>query len=72
MNISLSEAIMIVFTGVIAVSTVIYTIFSAKLWKSTRSSVNIARYTGFLNLMVMLNNSIEEAEKKGSPAGLKI
>ncbi len=72
MNISLTEIIMLVFTGVIAGSTVMYTIFSRKLWKATRSSVDIARYTGFLNLMVMLNNSIEDAKRKGLPEAIML
>lgn len=58
---------MLLFTGVIAISTVCYTIFSSRLWKTTQASVDLARYSEFLNLMLMLSKYVEDAKKQGMP-----
>ena len=49
------EWIMIVFTGVIALSTAIYTYYSHKLWKATRTSTDIARYNTFMSYLMSLS-----------------
>jgi hypothetical protein len=66
----MSDVLMIVFTGVIAASTVIYTTYSVRLWKATRASVDLARYTAFMNLMVQFNQKAEEAKRKGLPEAI--
>lgn len=63
----MTEFLMIVFTGVIAISTVIYAFYSIRLWRATRASVDIARYTAFLNLMTQLAQHTEDAKRKGLP-----
>lgn len=63
----MSEVLMLIFTGVIAVSTVVYSVFSIRLWKATRSSVDMARYTAFMNLMVQLDAYVKEAKLHGRP-----
>ena len=62
-----TSIIMLIFTGVIAVSTVFYTFYSIQLWKATRASVDLARYTGFMNLMIQLSQHTEDAKRKGLP-----
>lgn len=61
------EIIMIIFTGVIALSTVVYAFYSVRLWRATRASVDLARYTAFLNLMTQLGQYAEDAKRKGLP-----
>ena len=63
----MSEIVMIIFTGVIAISTIAYTYFSYRLWKSTRASVDLARYSAFLNLLMQLDSSLKEAKSKNLP-----
>ena len=62
-----NDIVMLIFTGVIAVSTVFYTVFSIRLWRATRASVDLARYTSFLNLMTQLTQHTENAKKMGQP-----
>ena len=52
----------LIFTGVIAISTCIYSYYSAKLWKATLASVDIARYTTFMNYMTTLGQQIEQTK----------
>lgn len=63
----MSEIVMLIFTGVIAVSTVVYTYYSIKLWKATRRSTDIARYTLFINFMLELHKMAEEARLMEKP-----
>ena len=63
----MTDIVMLIFTGVISLSTLLYTIYSRRLWKETQRSVDIARYTGFFNLMILLSNRIEDAKKQGLP-----
>jgi len=63
----MTEIIMIVFTGVISVSTVCYTVYSSRLWKTTQATLDLARYTEFLNLILMLSKYVEDAKKQGVP-----
>lgn len=66
-----TDIVMLIFTGVIAVSTVFYTVYSIRLWRATRASVDLARYTAFMNLMIQLGQYTEDAKRKGQPeAGL--
>jgi len=68
----MNDIIMLVFTGVIAISTVCYTIFSSRLWKTTQASVDLARYSEFLNLMLMLGKHVDDAKKQGAPETEKL
>jgi len=64
----ISEILMILFTAVIAVSTVFYTIYSHKLWKETYSNTLISKFTLLMNYINMVDEKIkdikDENEKK--------
>lgn len=64
---SMTNTLLVVFTAIIAMSTIVYTVYSARLWKATRASVDISRYVAFMNLMLQLNQQAEEAKRKGLP-----
>jgi hypothetical protein len=53
---------MLVFTGFIAASTVVYTIVTIRLWRTTRHSVDIARYNAFMAYMTTLGTQIDKAQ----------
>lgn len=59
----MAEWIMITFTGTIAVTTIVYTIFTRRLWRETRYSSDIARYTAFTNYLTVLAAEIEKAKE---------
>ena len=50
----MSQALILIFTGVIAASTLVYTFYSIRLWRATRSSADIARFTAFMSLLTQL------------------
>jgi hypothetical protein len=56
----MNEALMTVFTAAIAVSTVIYTIVTIKLWKATMSSVDVAKATVLMNYLTTLAQEVEK------------
>jgi archaellum biogenesis protein FlaJ (TadC family) len=51
-----------VFTGVITISTVIYTVVTYRLWRTTQASVDVAKYTAFNTYLYALANEIEKAK----------
>ncbi|MBA3767017.1 MAG: hypothetical protein H0W99_08525 [Acidobacteria bacterium] len=53
----MSEYIAIVFTGMAAVATIVYTFYSIQLWRASRASVEVARLSAFVNLLTQVNNS---------------
>lgn len=63
----MSNALMLVFTGVIAGSTIIYTYFSIKLWRATRASVDVARFTAFMELLYRLYEELEKERAEEKP-----
>lgn len=65
------ELSLLICTGVIAVSTVVYTIFSMKLWMATKNSVDIARYSAFMNYYFTLVGKIEDIREE-DPQGAAI
>ena len=56
----MNETLMTVFTAVIAVSTVIYTIVTIKLWKATMSSVDVAKATVLMSYLTTLAQEVEK------------
>src|SRR6266545_62780 len=58
---------MLLFTGVIAASTVVYTIYSIRLWKATRASAEISRYTLFISFMMELDRQVQLAKLQQRP-----
>jgi tRNA C32,U32 (ribose-2'-O)-methylase TrmJ len=56
----MNEYLTTVFTGVIAVATVIYTVMTIRLWRATRSSVDVAKAAVLMNYLTTL---AQESEK---------
>ncbi len=63
----MSQTLIVLFTGVIAASTLVYSFYSIRLWKATRSSADIARFTAFMSLLTQLVKYIEDAKREGKP-----
>jgi hypothetical protein len=67
-NTALNDPLTIVFTAVIAGSTVVYTVLTRRLWKTTRNSVDIARYNAFMAYMTALIGQIERMKATDAAA----
>ncbi len=67
---TISTLTMLLLTGVIAASTVIYTFYSIRLWKATRLSADISRYTLFLNFIFELDRQVQLAKVAQRPDAL--
>lgn len=57
----MNNLIMLIFTGVIAASTVVYTVMSYRQWKATRLAADISRYTLFLSFLLQIHKEAERA-----------
>lgn len=57
----------LLLTGVIAASTVVYTIYSIRLWKATRLSADISRYTLFMGFIMELDRQVRLAKLQHKP-----
>jgi len=66
----MNETLMTVFTAVIAVSTVIYTIVTIKLWKATMSSVDVAKATVLMSYLTTLAQQVEKIKIDNPQAAL--
>jgi hypothetical protein len=66
----MNETLMTVFTAVIAVSTVIYTIVTIKLWKATMSSVDVAKATVLMSYLTTLAQEVEKIKIDNPQAAL--
>ena len=64
----MQDWVVVVFTGVIAVATCLYTFFTHRLWKEMRFSTDIARYTAFANYLTVLGTEIEKTKKSDPKA----
>ena len=58
---TISDTLMVIFTGVIATATVVYVIYSHKLWKETARNADIMRYYATLDFLLQLYH--EEIKK---------
>src|SRR5215216_6774678 len=63
----MKEVLMIIFVGVSAISTAVYAFYSMRLWKATRLSADIGRYTLFLSFLLQLHKYAEEARELNKP-----
>jgi len=68
---TMQDWIMIAFTGTIAVATIFYTVFTRRLWRITKRSVDIARYTTMVNYVTLLSAEIEKS-KQSDPSAAKL
>src|SRR5437660_3803621 len=66
----MSQTLIVIFTAVIAASTLVYTFYSIRLWKATRTSADIARFTAFMSLLTQLAKYIEDAKREGKPEAI--
>ena len=55
----LSEYFPILLTGIVTISTIIYTFYSILLWRTTRAAAEISRQAALSNLWAELNRYIE-------------
>ncbi len=67
-----NEVLMVVFTGVIAVATAIYSFFAIQLWRATRDSVGVSRdlfrltsFSAFFDLLMRMEADIQSAALRG-------
>ena len=70
-NFTLTDPLTVGFTAVIAISTIVYTILTLRLWRTTRASVDIARYNAFMAYMTALVAQIEKV-KSSDPVRAKL
>ncbi len=63
----MQQYLTIVLTAVISISTIIYTIYSARLYKTTRQAAEISRQAALANLWSELNNYIEVCKRENLP-----
>jgi hypothetical protein len=61
------NVLMVIFTAVIAASTVYYALYSKRLWKATKATVELNRLSGFISLMAQMDNGVREAKLRGDP-----
>lgn len=66
----MNEVFMIVFTAVAAISTVVYTIVTFKLWNATMASVDVAKATVLMNYLTTLAKEIEKIKESNPQAAL--
>ncbi|MBZ5594339.1 MAG: hypothetical protein LAP39_19020 [Acidobacteriia bacterium] len=66
----MNEVLMTVFTAVIAVSTIIYTIFTFRLWKATQGSVDVAKATVLMSYLSTLAQEIEKTKATNPQAAM--
>jgi len=64
---SVAEVVTLVFAGVVACSTTVYTYWTYRLWRSTRASVELTRMTSLMNLMAMLDKEARTAAAENRP-----
>ena len=68
----MNEVLMTVFTAVIAVSTIIYTIVTFRLWKTTQGSVDIAKATVLMSYLSTLAQEIEKTKATNPQAAMRL
>ncbi len=66
----MNEVLMTVFTAVIAVSTIIYTIVTYRLWKTTQGSVDVAKATVLMSYLTTLAQEIEKIKETNPQAAM--
>jgi hypothetical protein len=57
----------LLLTAVIATSTVVYTVYSIRLWKATRLSADISRYTLFISFIMEMDRQVQIAKATNRP-----
>src|SRR4029077_17312573 len=57
----------LILTTIVTISTVIYTIYSIQLWRTTRAAAEISRQAAFGNLWAELNRYLEILRRQDAP-----
>jgi hypothetical protein len=61
------NAIPLILTAVVTISTIIYTFYSIQLWRATRAAAEISRQAAFSNLWSELNRYLEILRQQNAP-----
>src|SRR5260221_3371532 len=59
-NMSLQEILILIFTGVIAISTAFYTYYSNKLWRETNTNTLMSKFALMMNYVELLEKKTKE------------
>ena len=57
----------LILTAIVTISTIIYTICSIQLWRTTRAAAEISRQAAFSNLWAELNRYLEILREQDAP-----
>ena len=57
----------LILTTIVTISTIIYTICSIQLWRTTRAAAEISRQAAFSNLWAELNRYLEILREQNAP-----
>jgi hypothetical protein len=57
----------LILTAIVTISTIIYTICSIQLWRTTRAAAEISRQAAFGNLWAELNRYLEILRRQDAP-----
>ena len=57
----------LILTTIVTISTIIYTICSIQLWRTTRAAAEISRQAAFSNLWAELNRYLEILRQQNAP-----
>jgi len=63
----MSTYIPLILTTIVTISTIIYTICSIELWRTTRAAAEISRQAAFSNLWAELNRYLEILRQQDAP-----
>jgi len=61
------NAIPLILTAVVTVSTLVYTFYSIQLWRASRVAAEISRQAAFSNLWAELNRYLEILREQNAP-----
>jgi hypothetical protein len=59
--------ISLILTTIVTISTILYTIYSIQLWRTTRAAAEISRQAALGNLWAELNRYLEILRQQGAP-----
>jgi hypothetical protein len=57
----------LILTTIVTISTILYTIYSIQLWRTTRAAAEISRQAALGNLWAELNRYLEILRQQGAP-----
>ena len=61
------NAIPLILTAVVTISTLVYTFYSIQLWRASRVAAEISRQAAFTNLWAELNRYLEILREQNAP-----